>query len=82
MAERLAIADFIRERRAIRYNRTVNSILDAWVRVLCGGLGIREVRTWNLGAGGGLDPVFEISARTAYSRRFRDAAAGSTGVRS
>jgi hypothetical protein len=81
-AERLAIADFIRERRATRYNRNINSILDAWVRVLCGGTGTREVRTWNLGAGEGVDPVFEISARTAYSRRFQDAAPVSAGARS
>jgi hypothetical protein len=80
--ERLAIADFIRERRATRYNRHVNAILDAWVRVLCGGLGTREVRTWNLGSGEGIDPVFEISARTAYSRRLQDAAPVSTGARS
>jgi hypothetical protein len=81
-AERLAIADFIRERRATRYNRNINSILDAWVRVLCGGTGTREVRTWNLRGGEGVDPVFEISARTAYSRRFQDAASVSTGARS
>ncbi len=66
--ERLAIADFIRERRATRYNRDVNAILDAWARVLCAGLGSREIRTWNLGPGEGIDPAFEISGRTAYSR--------------
>jgi NAD-dependent SIR2 family protein deacetylase len=66
--ERLAIADFIRERRATRYNRDVNAILDAWVRVLCSGLGSREIRTWNLGPGEGIDPAFEITGRTAYSR--------------
>jgi len=81
-AERLAIADFIRERRATRYNRNINSILDAWVRVLCGGTGTREVRTWNLGPGEGLDPVFEISARTAFSRRLQDGAPVSTGATS
>jgi hypothetical protein len=66
--ERLALADFIRERRATRYNRDVNAILDAWVRVLCSGLGSREIRTWNLGPGEGIDPAFEITGRTAYSR--------------
>lgn len=80
--ERLAIADFIRERRATRYNRHVNAILDAWVRILCGGMGTREVRTWNLESGEGIDPLFQISARTAYSRRFREAAPVSTGARS
>lgn len=81
-AERLAIADFIRERRATRYNRDFNAILDAWVRVLCGGLGSREVRTWNLGPGSGVDPVFEISALTAYSRRFLETPPISMGSRS
>lgn len=74
--ERLAIADFIRERRATRYNRDVNAVLDAWVRVLCNGRNAREVRTWNLGPGSGVDPVFEIVGRTAYSRPFRAAPAG------
>jgi NAD-dependent SIR2 family protein deacetylase len=69
--ERLAIADFIRERRGTRYNRDVNAILDAWVRLLCAGRNAREVRTWNLGNGAGVDPVFEIVGRTAYSRPFR-----------
>lgn len=69
--ERVAIADFIRERRATRYNRDVNAILDAWVRLLCGGRGARQVRTWNLGDGVGIDPEFEIVGRTAYSRPLR-----------
>ncbi len=72
-AERLAIADFIRERRATRYNRDVNAILDAWVRLLCGGLDARVVRTWNLGEAG-VDPIFEIVGRTAHSRPLRDVA--------
>lgn len=79
MAERLAIADFIRERRATRYNRDVNFILDAWVRVLCSGLGSREIRTWNLRSCEGVDPVFVISARTAFSRCFRETTPVSMG---
>ena len=77
--ERLAIADFIRERRATRYNRDVNAILDAWVRVLCGGRGEREVRTWNLADGTGVDPTFEIVGRTAFSHPLRDAQGISAG---
>jgi NAD-dependent SIR2 family protein deacetylase len=72
-AERLAIADFTRERRATRYNRDVNAILDAWVRLLCGGLDARVVRTWNLSEAG-VDPIFEIVGRTAHSRPLRDVA--------
>lgn len=77
--ERLAISDFIRERRATRYNRDVNAILDAWVRVLCGGRGNREVRTWNLAEGTGIDPTFEIVGHTAYSHPLRDSRATSGG---
>ena len=39
--EQTSIAEFIRERRATRYNRDVNAILDAWVRLLCAGHPIR-----------------------------------------
>lgn len=67
-AELAAIAEFIRERRATRYNRDVNAILDAWVRLLCAGRGPREVRTWNLQSGEGIDPTCEIVGLTAYSR--------------
>ena len=80
--ERLAIADFIRERRATRYNRDVNAILDAWVRVLCGGRGDREVRTWNLAEGTGVDPTFEILGRTAFSHPLRDTQSVSAAGRS
>lgn len=69
-AEQVAIADFVRERWAPRYNRNMHAILDAWVRVLCGGRGPREVRTWNLPANEGVDPTFEIVGRTAYSRPY------------
>jgi hypothetical protein len=67
-AEHAATAEFIRERRATRYNRDINAILDAWVRVLCSGRGPREVRTWNLATGQGIDPLVEVIGRTAYSR--------------
>lgn len=67
-AELAAIAEFIREGRATRYNRDVNAILDAWVRLLCAGRGPREVRTWNLQSGEGIDPTCEIVGLTAYSR--------------
>jgi SIR2-like domain len=66
-AEQAATAEFIRKRWAPRYNRDISAILDAWVRVLCGGRGPREVRTWNLPAGEGIDPTFEVVGRTAYS---------------
>jgi hypothetical protein len=67
-ADQAAAAEFTRNRRATRYNKNVNAILDAWVRLLCGGRGPREVRTWNLGNSDGVDPTFEIGGLTAFSR--------------
>lgn len=63
-----AVGEFIRNRRATRYNRAANTILNAWVKTLCAGPGERSVRAWNLGPSDGIDPTFEIDGRTAYSR--------------
>jgi hypothetical protein len=68
--EQMAAAFFVQQRRATRYNRDANAILDAWVRLLCAGRGPREVRTWNLGPADGLDPTFEVDGHTAFSRPF------------
>jgi hypothetical protein len=67
--EQTSIAEFIRERRATRYNRDVNAILDAWVRLLCAGRGPREVRAWNLQQDEGIDPTFEIVGRLPQETR-------------
>jgi NAD-dependent SIR2 family protein deacetylase len=67
-AERAAANDFVRERLVPRYNRVANSILQAWVDLLTRGQQPRVVRAWNLRAGEGLDPSFEIYPLTAYSR--------------
>jgi hypothetical protein len=65
---------FIQQKRATRYNRTANALLDAWVRLLCAGVGSRQVNTWNLGPAEGIDPMFEIDGHTAFSRPFQVAA--------
>lgn len=70
-AELMTARTFIQQRRATRYNRTTNALLDAWVRILCAGLGSRQVKTWNLGPEEGIDPEFEIDGHTAFSRPFR-----------
>lgn len=62
---------FVQQKRATRYNHMANALLDSWVRLLCGGLGVREVRTWNLGPADGIDPVFEIDGHTAFCRPLR-----------
>jgi NAD-dependent SIR2 family protein deacetylase len=77
--EQGVVADFVRDRYAARYNRDVNAILDAWVRVLCGGRGPREVRTWNIRPEEGLDATFELIGSTAFSRPFSTSSATATG---
>ncbi|MDA8385159.1 MAG: SIR2 family protein [Actinomycetota bacterium] len=67
-AEQLTSGAFVQKRRATRYNRDANAILDAWVRLLCTGLAPREIKTWNLGPTEGLDPIFEVDGHTAFSR--------------
>jgi hypothetical protein len=67
-AEQRTAGVFVQKQRATRYNRAANAILDAWVRLLCAGLGPREIRTWNLGPAEGLDPTFEVDGHTAFSR--------------
>jgi hypothetical protein len=72
--EQMTAGTFIQQKRATRYNRTANALLDAWIRLLCTGLGPRQVKTWNLGPAEGIDPVFEIDGHTAFSRPLRIAA--------
>ncbi|MDA8317983.1 MAG: SIR2 family protein [Actinomycetota bacterium] len=72
--EQMTAGTFIQQKRATRYNRTANALLDAWVRLLCAGLGPRQVKTWNLGPAEGIDPVFELDGHTAFSRPFQVAA--------
>jgi hypothetical protein len=72
--EQMTAGTFIQQKRATRYNRTANALLDAWVRLLCAGVGSRQVNTWNLGPAEGIDPMFEIDGHTAFSRPFQVAA--------
>ena len=73
-SEQMVAGTFVQQKRATRYNRTANALLDAWVRLLCAGLGPRKVKTWNLGPGEGIDPMFEIDGHTAFSRPLQIAA--------
>lgn len=59
--------DFVRERRAKRYNGKSNDLLEAWVGVLLG-----DAQTANFAAFGGVDGVdanFTIGRTTAFSQR-------------
>lgn len=73
-AEQMTAGTFIQQKRATRYNRTANALLDAWVRLLCAGIGPRQVNTWNLGPAEGIDPALKIDGHTAFSRPLQVAA--------
>lgn len=69
MAAGNATKEFVRERLAVRYNRLSNATIDGWIKVLTGGNGSRELRAF--GIGDGIDAVFSLSDKTAYSERQR-----------
>ncbi len=66
--EQITAGAFIRQKSARRWNPTANTLLDAWVHLLCVDPGPRQVKTWNLGQAEGVDPEFEIAGHTAFSR--------------
>ena len=63
-------ADFLRQRRANRFNKKFNDLVEAWVSVLFGtdnrGKKI-DVSVFNVG-NGVENPSFEIGSRTAYTK--------------
>ena len=59
--------DFVRERRAKRYNGTSNDLLDAWITVLVGEEETARFSTF--GGISGVDANFTIGRTTAFSRR-------------
>jgi SIR2-like domain len=59
--------DFVRERRARRYNPQSDALLAAWIKVLLGGHD--TVRVSAFGGVDGIDAAFVIDSTTAYSRR-------------
>ncbi len=64
--EQIALAgDFIRERRAGRYNKHSNAVLAGWVRLLIGTAPTLALTTF--GISDGLDASFEISQITGFS---------------
>ena len=73
-AEQITAGTFIQLKRATRYNRTANALLDAWVRLLSAGPSPCQVKTWNLGPAEGIDPVLELDGHTAFSRPLQIAA--------
>lgn len=61
--------DFTRERMATRYNRQMNDLLVAWIRVLFGEDDISYLKA--LQVENGLDASFSIKTTTAFSGRAR-----------
>jgi hypothetical protein len=65
--------DFVRERRAKRYNQQSDELLAAWIGVLVGGDSLRRVTAF--GGVDGVDAAFVVSETTAFSRRAAAASA-------
>jgi SIR2-like domain len=59
--------DFVRERRARRYNDKFDDLLAAWIDVLLGGE--QTARVTAFGGVDGIDAAFVIDKTTAFSRR-------------
>lgn len=68
LAERDEAADFLRARKLKRYNAQSFDILSAWIRILLGDLGGAPVKVTAF-PDKEHSAAFEISTRTAYSRR-------------
>lgn len=65
--------DFVRERRAKRYNQQSDELLAAWVSTLLTGESLRRISAF--GGVDGVDAAFVISEVTAFSRRVPAASA-------
>lgn len=64
-SNRAAATDFARERSVKRYNRQLNDLVNFWAATIAdGGSDVRA-----LGIGDGVDALFRLSDKTAYSRR-------------
>ena len=61
---RAAATDFARERSVTRYNRKANTLIEFWARLFGGA---PEVRA--LGISDGVDAVFSLDERTAFTWR-------------
>ncbi len=62
---KVAAADFARERTVKRYNRQLNDLIGFWATLLAGDGG--DLRA--LGIGAGVDAAFRLSSDTGFSRR-------------
>jgi hypothetical protein len=68
LAQRDEATDFLRARKLKRYNAQSFEILSAWIRILLGDLGGAPAKVTAF-PDKEYSAAFEISTRTAYSRR-------------
>ena len=66
-AERYTCGEFVRERKARRYNRVADTILSAWLQVLLPGINDTELRVFHNQLG--IEARFVLSRRSAFTRR-------------
>lgn len=66
--ERRNQIDFIKRRKSKRYNKTTNMLLDAWIKILLGNVGVGEAII-NIYDRKKYPATFRISTRTAFSRK-------------
>ena len=64
-----ATREFVRERRARRYNREANALLDGWISLIFGSE--QSVRCRAFGIGDGVDAEFELLRASAFSGQSR-----------
>lgn len=68
LARRQEARDFLRKRRLYRYNNQSYRILDAWIEILLGEIGLGNAVKVSCFQGAEYSAEFEIGTRTAYSR--------------
>jgi hypothetical protein len=69
LKERENATDFLRERKLKRYNPQSFDVLSAWIQILLGGVGQGQSAKITAFPHADFSAEFEISTRTAYSRR-------------
>lgn len=69
LKERESAADFLRARKLKRYNPQAFNVLSAWIQILLGNIGQGQTAVVTAFPDTEFSAQFEISTRTAYSRR-------------
>lgn len=69
LKERKSATDFLRQRKLKRWNKQAFEVLSAWIDILLGAVGGARIAEMTAYSGSQYSATFEISTRTAYSRR-------------